>query len=96
MLANARLSDKSAQKYQKWPKLTAEIMSSIDCVAVQTEAEQERFISLGLLAEKIQVTGSLKFDVDIKASLFEKGQDLRKSWEKEKCASLDCRQCAPR
>ena len=83
MLANARLSEKSAQKYQKWPKLTADIMNSIDCVAVQTEAERERFISLGLAAEKIQVTGSLKFDVAIKASLFEKGQGLRNSWDKD-------------
>ena len=83
LLANARLSEKSALNYQKWPKLTADIMSSIDCIAVQTQAEQDRFISLGLPAENIQVTGSLKFDVSIKNELIAMGQGLRKAWSKD-------------
>ncbi len=83
MLTNARLSAKSAASYQKWPKLTSEIMATLDKVAVQTQIEQQRFIELGLTKDIIEVTGSLKFDVNVEASLLEKGKALRHEWNKQ-------------
>ncbi len=84
MLANARLSEKSANKYRKWPALTSGIMNALDCVAVQTLAERRRFISLGLPENNIRVTGSLKFDISIKDELLKQGRSLRKDWNKQR------------
>ncbi|RYV03664.1 3-deoxy-D-manno-octulosonic acid transferase [Shewanella sp. OPT22] len=81
-ISNARLSEKSAANYQKWPKLTKSILSSIDIIAVQTEAEQQRFIELGFDASNIHVSGSLKFDVTVSEELIERGQKLRAEWQK--------------
>lgn len=68
LLANARLSEKSAQGYRRFSALTADMLDQIDHFAVQAEADSQRFISLGVAGEKLSITGSLKFNVEISAS----------------------------
>ncbi len=65
MLANARLSAKSAAKYQKWAGLSLPMLQLLDKIAVQTQAEAERFIALGVAGDKLSVCGSLKFDLQL-------------------------------
>jgi len=64
-LINARLSERSARGYERIRGLAAPIMRSISWVAAQAEKDAERFRRIGVAAEKVAVTGSVKFDVDI-------------------------------
>jgi 3-deoxy-D-manno-octulosonic-acid transferase len=76
-VANARLSQKSAAGYQRIASLTREMLEAVKLMGVQTQLEADRFIQLGLTAEKILVTGSIKFDVEVPAHLAENSQALR-------------------
>jgi 3-deoxy-D-manno-octulosonic-acid transferase len=76
-VANSRLSKKSASGYHRIASLTHEMLQAVHTMAVQTQVEADRFIKLGLSPEKILVTGSIKFDVEVPEQLLEKGQALR-------------------
>jgi 3-deoxy-D-manno-octulosonic-acid transferase len=77
VLANARLSAKSAKGYELIGPLTREMLSAIHALAAQGEADAERFAALGLAREKITFTGNLKFDLELPANLAEKSVSLR-------------------
>lgn len=83
MLANARLSAKSAAQYQKRTQLSVPMLKSLDSVAVQTQAEAERFIALGVELTKIRVCGSLKFDLSISEDVRQNAKVMRRSWGRE-------------
>jgi len=80
MLANARLSEKSARRYARLGRFTRETFSQIDCVAAQADADAARFRELGVASERVIVTGSIKFDMRIPASLDEQVEVLRRDW----------------
>ena len=64
-LINARLSQKSFEKYQKFsPKLVNESLNRISIICSQNSFTSDRFISLGVNKEKILTCGSLKFDIN--------------------------------
>jgi 3-deoxy-D-manno-octulosonic-acid transferase len=65
MVANARLSERSARGYGKLATLTRTMLADISMVAAQQQTDAERFIHLGLAREKLAVTGSIKFDLDL-------------------------------
>ncbi len=68
-LMNARLSQKSAAGYQRVARLTNNMLKSISLIAAQGAADAERFITLGAKAEKVVVTGNMKFDLELKPDL---------------------------
>jgi len=80
LLANARLSAKSARGYARLGRFTRETFSQIDCVAAQADADAARFRELGVPPERVRVTGSIKFDMNIPASLEERVEVLRREW----------------
>ena len=57
-ILNARLSARSAQRYQKIQCLFNLLSHNIQQVLCQTQDDAERFLSLGMEANKIKVTGS--------------------------------------
>jgi 3-deoxy-D-manno-octulosonic-acid transferase len=65
LLANARLSDKSAAGYRRIEQMSRGMLSKIDYITAQAQSDADRIIALGAGPDKILVTGSLKFDVDI-------------------------------
>ena len=65
LLANARLSEKSARGYRRLGPLTRSMLRHIDLIAVQAQADAQRFARLGATQAQLQVTGSLKFDMDV-------------------------------
>ena len=79
-LANARLSERSARGYARFARLTRPMLAEMNLIAVQTEAEAERFRSLGARAGCVQVTGSIKFDLKIDAQLPARALELRTQW----------------
>lgn len=61
VLANARLSERSARRYARLPALTRATLDTLAAVGCQTEADAERLAALG--APHITVTGNIKFDI---------------------------------
>jgi len=77
MLANARLSEKSAQGYRRWRALAEPAFASLAAVCAQSTADAERLRSVG--ARSVDVTGNLKFDVTPDRSQVAVGAAWRKS-----------------
>ena len=78
VLANARLSERSARGYAWLSALTRDSLARFQVVAAQTEADARRLTQLG--ARHVAVTGSLKFDATPPASQIHAGQAWRQSW----------------
>ncbi len=61
-MVNARLSQRSEARFHKLAGLVQPVFEMVDTFAVQNEGDAKRFEKLGIPAEKISVTGSIKFD----------------------------------
>ncbi|MEB0079213.1 lipid IV(A) 3-deoxy-D-manno-octulosonic acid transferase [Pseudomonas sp. CCI3.2] len=81
VLANARLSERSARGYGRFAKLTRPMLAEMSGLAVQTEIEAQRFRDLGARPECVEVTGSIKFDLSIDPQLLIRAADLREQWQ---------------
>ena len=79
-LANGRLSERSARGYGKLGGVTGPMLAELAWLAVQTPVEAERFRTLGARAERVTVTGSIKFDLRIDPELPARAAALRQSW----------------
>ena len=79
-LANARLSEKSARGYGRFPALSRDMLAGLALVAAQAEPDGQRFLALGLAPEKLLINGSLKFDVSIDALRVAQAQGLKQGW----------------
>ncbi len=83
VIANARLSEKSAKGYGKLGGLTRRMMQQITLVACQNKADGERFKQLGLADQQLKITGSVKFDITVAPEIHTQAKALRNSWESE-------------
>lgn len=79
VVTNARLSEKSAQGYRKIASLTQEMLNAITTLSAQAQSDADRFIQLGMPKERLHITGSLKFDLELPSELAIKGENLRKT-----------------
>ncbi len=61
LLANARLSEKSARRYARFPNLTRAALERLAAIAAQTEQDAARLRALG--APRVEVLGNVKFDL---------------------------------
>jgi len=80
VIANARLSARSAIGYQKVSKLSHQMLQSIPLIAAQTHKDRERFIQLGARKEKVHAVGNLKYEISLPASIVERAQSIRAHW----------------
>lgn len=62
ILVNGRISDRSFKGYLSIKFFLRPILNKISLFCVQTERDRQRLIDLGVLPEKIQVSGNMKFD----------------------------------
>ena len=77
VLVSARISPKSVRSYRRLLPLFRETLSHGIIIAAQSEADAERFLSLGAAPERTRVTGNIKFDVELPADLPARGRKLR-------------------
>ena len=75
ILANARLSDRSAAKAQRFALLARPAFASFAQVLAQTQLDAQRLREMG--ACPVQVMGNLKFDVSLDAALLDLGRQLK-------------------
>lgn len=83
LVANARLSAKSAAGYQKVARLSRAMLHDVHTIAAQNNRDGERFVELGLPKDKLAITGSIKFDLDLNSETRSKAADLRARWSNE-------------
>jgi 3-deoxy-D-manno-octulosonic-acid transferase len=63
LLANARMSDRSAKRYRRWGRLVRPLLRGLSSILAANPRDQRRFESLGLEAE-VELAGNLKFDFE--------------------------------
>ena len=80
LVANARLSDRSTQKYIRFKQLSAELMNNLSAVAAQTIKDGENYQRLGLSNDKLVITGSIKFDVIVDTALKAQAKALKRHY----------------
>lgn len=80
VLANARLSARSARGYARLGGFTGKTLRRFAAIGAQSPADAARFRALGVSAERVRVTGNLKFDVCWPSSLLEHAEVLRRLW----------------
>lgn len=80
VLANARLSERSARGYARFAGLTAPMLAEMSLIAAQTEVEAARFRALGARAQSVMVTGSIKYDLQIDPQLQARATRQREQW----------------
>ncbi|WP_338324788.1 3-deoxy-D-manno-octulosonic acid transferase [Pseudoalteromonas phenolica] len=93
-VVNARLSEKSLQGYQKVLPLANGIMNHITTLASHNEEDAKRFLQLGLNKDKVTVTGSIKFDIQIDEAAKSTVAEFKKMLQSQQ--SLGCRFNPPR
>jgi 3-deoxy-D-manno-octulosonic-acid transferase len=77
VLASARLSARSVDRYGRLGALFRETLAQGVVVAAQGEADASRFRALGSDPSNTHVTGNLKFDFSVPADIAERGRALR-------------------
>ena len=75
VLANGRLSERSARLYARAPALTRWAFSNLAGVAAQTASDAVRFREIG--AAEPAITGNVKFDLVVPDAMRELGRRLR-------------------
>jgi len=77
VLASARVSTRSVERYRRMASLFRETLSHGILIGAQTAADAERFRRIGAAPDRVQVTGNVKFDIEIPASSVAAGRAFR-------------------
>lgn len=62
-VVNARISDRSYPRYLRLGVFWRRILPALTLALAQTEEDRSRLVAIGVPAERVSVTGNLKFDV---------------------------------
>jgi 3-deoxy-D-manno-octulosonic-acid transferase len=77
VLASARVSPRSVGNYRRLTSLFRKTLSYGIVIAAQSEADAERFRSIGAAPERTHVTGNIKFDFQPPAGIESRGRCWR-------------------
>ncbi|OQW96093.1 MAG: 3-deoxy-D-manno-octulosonic acid transferase [Beggiatoa sp. IS2] len=77
ILANARLSARSMKGYQRVRSLIQAALANITVITAQSVADADRFLALGAQTATVQVTGNIKFDLQLPSDLSAQSHELR-------------------
>lgn len=78
VIANARLSARSAKGYGRLGSLVRETLADITLIAAQNESDAMRFRELGVRTDGVTVMGNLKFDQRLPGDLEDRAEVLRR------------------
>ena len=77
LLINGRMSEKSARGYGRFAALTRPMLRELSMASIQAQADAQRLQTLGLPAAICQVTGNIKFDLNLSSELRAKAAELK-------------------
>lgn len=80
ILASARLSERSVTRYRRLAGLLQQGLGRHVTVAAQSDVDAERFRSLGVLSDRVSISGNLKFDFSPPAAAIEQRQELQRRY----------------
>ena len=80
VIANARLSARSARRYQRLPGLVRHVLQTAAWVGAQSAEDVDRLERCGARHEHTVLTGNLKFELEIPTGLHERAAELRSQW----------------
>ncbi len=78
ILVSARISPRSLSGYRKLLPIIRETLSHGIIIAAQSQADAERFLSLGASPQRTHVTGNIKFDIELPQGVVDSGAALRR------------------
>jgi 3-deoxy-D-manno-octulosonic-acid transferase len=84
VLANARLSARSARGYQRLSGLSRPVIQAFSRIVAQGQDDAERFLSIGAHADQLRVSGSIKFDVAIPDTLRQHARQTREQFGQDR------------
>lgn len=62
VVVNGRVSERSFARLRRLRPLLGPLLDPVDRFGVQTEADRERLLALGVEADRVEVTGNLKYE----------------------------------
>jgi len=77
VMASARVSTRSVDRYRRMASLFRATLSHGLLIGAQTAADAERFRAIGAAADRVRVTGNVKFDMEVPAESIAAGRDFR-------------------
>lgn len=80
ILANARLSAQSFQRYRYIQGLISPALNSFTTIATQTDSDAAHFLALGADRQRVHTLGNLKFDITVPKDTRSIGATWRKNW----------------
>lgn len=84
-LINARLSARSANRYQRFASFAQMLLSRLSWIGAQYDHDRDNFIRCGAAPDRVQATGSIKYDLDLNPQRIEKArQERRAQWHERK------------
>jgi 3-deoxy-D-manno-octulosonic-acid transferase len=66
-IVNARISDRSFPRYRRFAWFFRRVLENVDLFLAQTDEDARRLREIGAPAERVQVSGNLKFDIRLSA-----------------------------
>jgi len=81
VLANARMSERSAKGYARFPKFIKSVLRNVQLIAAQGQDDRRRFQQLGADIKKVHAIGNLKYEISLPASLTEQAAAMRDIWD---------------
>ncbi len=81
VLANARMSERSAKGYARFASFTKSTLQNLSLIAAQGQDDKKRFQQLGAESKKVHIIGNLKYEINLPASLKEQASAMRDMWD---------------
>jgi 3-deoxy-D-manno-octulosonic-acid transferase len=63
-VVNARISDRSVNRYRRFRGLMRLVLGNIDVFLAQSDEDRRRLLAIGAPASRVEVSGNLKFDIE--------------------------------
>lgn len=80
LIANARLSRRSLDRYGPIRPLIRFAIRSTSFIAAQSQRDAQRFLELGARPERVRVVGNLKYDMHVPDHLVAQARQWRAQW----------------
>ncbi|HDR1545983.1 TPA: lipid IV(A) 3-deoxy-D-manno-octulosonic acid transferase [Pasteurella multocida] len=80
IIANARLSTRSTQRYHWFKGALHHIFDHISLIASQDNVSAQRYLSLGYDAQRLKLTGNIKYDLVLNDTLMQQVASLKQTW----------------
>lgn len=65
LIINARITERSTRRYQRFGALFSQALTLPDAIVCQSQADADRYIQAGAKPEAVTVSGNIKWDIEV-------------------------------